>query len=171
MTPFGCIPNLWLPRRADAGTSRRRTPMQQPEVRRSGKRANGSVAAYCIALTALLGGCSASELVQNGTLGPAADLSQPNYQRIVADNIRTVFPNQSVLGDLEISGVRLVDHLKGPAWLTCLKLDAHGNPQHYAIFIQQDKIIDWRAGVVIDRCSKESYQPFTPSAKHDKLAN
>jgi hypothetical protein len=139
--------------------------MQQPEIRRSGRRANGGGAAYCIALTVLLGGCSASELVQNGTLGPAADLSQPNYQRIVADNIKTVFPNQSVLGDLEISGVRLVDHLKGPAWLTCLKLDSHGKPQLYAIFIQQGKIIDSRAGVIMDGCSKESYQPFTPSTK------
>jgi hypothetical protein len=144
--------------------------MQQPEIRRSGKPANRGVAAHCIALTVLLGGCSASELIQNGTLGPAADLSQPNYQRIVADNLNTIFPNQSVLGDLEISGVRLVDHLKGPAWLTCLKLDAHGKPQQYAIFIQQGKIIDSRVGIIMDGCSKESYQPFAPSAKQDKLA-
>jgi hypothetical protein len=137
--------------------------MRPPEIPQRRQRSNRRVGAYCVALTATLGGCSASELIQNGTLGPVADLSHPNYQRIVADNIKTVFPNQSVLGDLEISGVRLVDHLKGPAWLTCLKLDSHGNPQHYAIFIQQDKIIDWRAGVVMDRCSKESYQPFTPS--------
>jgi len=133
------------------------------------QRGNSRLGAYCWALTATLGGCSATELVQNGTLGPAPDLSQPNYQRIVADNLTTIFPNQSVLGDLEISGVRPVDHLKGPAWLTCLKLDAHGKPQHYAIFIQQNKIIDWRTGVIMDHCPAESYQPFTPSAKQDKL--
>jgi hypothetical protein len=128
-------------------------------------------AAYCLLLAMTLSGCSATELVQSGALGPAPVLSQPNYQRIVADNINTIFPNQPVLGDLEISGVRPVDHLKGPAWLTCLKLDSHGKPQLYAIFIQQGKIIDSRAGVIMDGCSKESYQPFTPSAKHDKLAN
>ena len=121
--------------------------------------------AYSLALAMALGGCSASELIQNGSLPPAPDLSQPNYRRIVGDNLKTVFPNQPVIGELEISGVRLVDHLKGPAWLTCLKLDARGTPQHYAIFIQQDKIIDWRAGVVIDRCAGESYQPFVPSTK------
>jgi hypothetical protein len=108
----------------------------------------------------MLGGCSASELVQNWTPPPVADLSQPNYRRIVADNIKSIFPNQALLGELEISGVRLVDHLKGAAWLTCLKLDAHGTPQVYAIFIQADKIIDQRAGIVIDQCYKETYTPL-----------
>ena len=124
--------------------------------------------AYVLALAVTLGGCSASDLVQNWTAPPvAADLSQPNYRRVVADNIKTVFPKQAMLGELEISGVRPVDHLKGPAWLACLKLDARGNPQHYAIFIQGDKIIDFRAGIVIDQCHKETYTPFeiAPAAK------
>ena len=63
-----------------------------------------------------------------GRSPPAPDLSQPNYRRVVADNIKTIFPDQALLGELEISGVRQVDHLKGPAWLTCLKLDAQGRP-------------------------------------------
>jgi len=115
-----------------------------------------------------LGGCSASEIVQSWAPGPVADLSQPNYRRIVADNIKTVFPNQTSLGTLEISGVRPVDHLKGPAWLTCLKLDAHGNPQHYAIFIQNDKIIDTRVGILLDQCHKEAYTPFEISSPPKK---
>jgi len=141
--------------------------MRQAEIprRRQSKRRLG---VYCLALAAMLSGCSATELVQSGALGPAPDLSQPNYQRILADNINTIFPNQPVLGDLEISGVRPVDHLKGPAWLTCLKLDSHEKPQLYAIFIQQGKIIDSRAGVIMDGCGKESYQPFTPSTKSAK---
>ena len=121
--------------------------------------------AYVLAVAVTLGGCSASELVQNW--GPVPDLSQPNYRRIVADNIRTVFPTQAPVGVLEISGVRPVDHLKGRAWLTCLKLDALGTPQIYAIFIQDGKIIDSRAGILIDQCHKEAYTPFdiSPPAK------
>jgi hypothetical protein len=42
----------------------------------------------------------------------------------------------------------------------CLKLDARGNPQHYAIFIQGNKVIDQRAGIVMDQCYKETYTPF-----------
>ena len=123
--------------------------------------------AHILALAMTLGGCSASELVQNWTAPLVPDLSQPNYRRIVADNIKSIFPNQALLGELEISGVRMVDHLKGAAWLTCLKLDAHGTPQVYAIFIQADKIIDQRAGIVIDQCYKETYTPLeiSPAAK------
>jgi hypothetical protein len=115
-----------------------------------------------MALAMTLGGCSASELVQNWSAAPIGDLSQPNYRRIVSDNIKTLFP-KAELGELEISGVRMVDHLKGAAWLTCLKLDAHGKPQVYAIFIQDNKIIDQRAGVVIDQCHKETYTPLETS--------
>ena len=124
--------------------------------------------ASLLALTTALAGCSASELVQN-LPSPAVppDLSQPNHRRIVANNLKSIFPNQSLLGDVEISGVRMVDHLTGPAWITCLKLDAHGTPNHYAIFMQGEKIIDSRAGVVIDQCHKEIYTPFEsfPPAK------
>src|SRR5215471_9041208 len=86
-----------------------------------------AVCAYLAALATALAGCSASEVVQNLTPATAIDLPQPNYRRVVADNVRAVIPNVGSVGDLEISGVRLVDHLKGPAWLTCLKVDAHGN--------------------------------------------
>jgi hypothetical protein len=121
------------------------------------------VRAYVLAVAVVLGSCSASEHVHNWAPDPAPDLSQPNYRRIVADNIWSVFKdqNQMSIGALEISGVRPVDHLNGPAWVTCLKLDAHGNsPQHYAIFIQENKIIDSRLGILIDRCHKEAYTPF-----------
>lgn len=128
-----------------------------------------------MALLVALGGCSASDVIQDwapttatNTPSAPAELSQPNYRRIVADNIRTVLPNIDSSGDLEISGARLVDHLKGPAWLTCLKVDAHGKPQNQALFIQGDKIIDSRVGIVIDQCYKQTYERFDlppPGAK------
>jgi hypothetical protein len=113
-----------------------------------------------VTVAAILGGCSASEIVQNWALDPVSDLAEPNYRRIVADNIKTVFPKDTELGVLEISGVRQVAHLKGPAWLTCLKLDVQGHPQHYAIFIQGNKIIDSRVGILLDQCHKAAYTPF-----------
>jgi hypothetical protein len=131
-----------------------------------------SVRAFAVAavvtVAAILGGCSASEIVQNWMPGPVPDLAEPNYRRIVADNIKTVFPKEIEFGALEISGVRPVDHLKGPAWLTCLKLDAHGHPQHYAIFIQGNKIIDSRVGILLDQCHKAAYSPFEISLPEKK---
>jgi hypothetical protein len=128
---------------------------------RDSQRCRLALRASTLALAAILAGCSASELVQNlpaPTVAP--DLSQPNYRRVVADNMKKIFSDQALLGDVEISGVRMVDHLKGPAWLTCLKLDARGSPNHYAIFMQGEKIIDSRAGIVLDQCHKETYTPF-----------
>lgn len=120
-----------------------------------------------LAFALALGGCSAGEIVQSWSSGPVPDLSQPNYRRVVADNIKSMFPNQDVLGEMEISGVRMVDHFKGAAWITCLRLDARGHPQHYAIFMQADKVIDWRAGIVVDQCHKETFTPFeVPFATH-----
>ena len=130
------------------------------DARRDPQQGRPAVRTCVLALAVILGGCSAGELVQTWTAPPVADLSQPNYRRIIADNIKSIFPNQALLGELEISGVRMVDHLKGAAWLTCLKLDAHGKPQIYAIFIQADKIIDQRAGILIDQCHKETFTPL-----------
>jgi hypothetical protein len=118
------------------------------------------VRGYVLALAASLGGCSAGNMAQVWSGGPIPDLSQPNYQRIITDNIRTIFPKENPPGELEISGVRMVDHLKGPAWITCLKIDARGKAQYYAIFIQDGKVIDARMSVMVDRCQKESYEPF-----------
>jgi hypothetical protein len=126
-----------------------------------------SVRACVLALGLALGGCSASEVIQNwmpataaGTVTTPADLPLPNHRRIVGDNIRTILPKIDTLGALEISGARPVDHLKGPAWLTCLKINVDGKPQHYALFIQGDKIIDSRVGVVIDQCYKQTFERF-----------
>lgn len=120
---------------------------------------------WVLLLAVTLGGCSASEIVQNWTSPPTvADLSQPDYRRIIGDNIQGMFPKKDLLFDMEISGIRPVDHLRGPAWIVCLKLDAHGTAQQYAIFIQGDKVIDSRLGIVIDHCHKEAYTPFEPPA-------
>jgi hypothetical protein len=127
-----------------------------------------SAARMVLAVAMALGGCTATELVQDGSPPPVADLSQPNYQRIVAANIKKMFPNPPD-ADLEISGLRPVDHIKGPAWLTCLRVDPGGNPQQYAIFIQNDAVIDWRAAVVIDQCHKQPYSPLETLPEPEKV--
>ena len=118
--------------------------------------------AVLLALHVTLVHCSAIGLMQQDwTTSATEDLSQAGYRRLVAENMKTIFAEPSTLTNVEISGLRMVDyHLKGPAWLTCLKLDANGRSQHYAIFIQGDKIVDSRAGVLMDRCHKEIYSSF-----------
>ena len=147
-----------LPPSGQEAIPRSRSDPQNKAIRNR----NRSVArAYVLAVALAVGGCSGSEIVQNwAPPASAPELAQPNHRRIVADNIKVIFPDQTLLGDVEISGVRPVDHLKGPAWVTCLKVVVRGIPQHYAVFIQDDKVIDSRGGIVIDHCHKETYTPL-----------
>ena len=119
---------------------------------------------FCVlALGVALAGCASGSVTQYlADPPPQGDLAEPNYRQIVADNIGSVFPN-AALGMLEISGVRPVNHLRGPAWLTCIKIHADDSPQEYAVFILGDKIIDSRASVAIDRCRQQAYEPFDPA--------
>ena len=110
-----------------------------------------------------LAGCAAGDLTTALETHAPEDLSQPDYRRIVAENIGTIFPQTATLGALAISPVRPVDHLKGPAWLTCLRILSDSTPQEYALFIQGSSIIDQRAGVVMDGCKKQVYEPFDPA--------
>jgi hypothetical protein len=121
---------------------------------------------FCIVAVSLgLAGCATGHLAESLPEPVASqDLLEPNYRQIVADNIAAVFPNPDALGNLEISAVRPVSHLRGPAWLACLRIQADQTPQEYALFIQGDKIIDQRTGVGLDRCKQQAYQPFDPAS-------
>jgi hypothetical protein len=117
-----------------------------------------------LAVTLSLAGCAAGGVVGYLPDPPAPDdLSQPNYRQIIADNLRTVFPEQTSVGTLQISGARPFDHLRGRAWLVCIRINADSRPLDYAVFIIGDKIIDTRTGVVIDRCNQQSYEAFDPA--------
>jgi len=115
-----------------------------------------------LALSICLGGCAAGHsIIQNLPDPPlSGDLSEPNYRQIVADNIGTIFPNPAGLGVLQISGVRPVSHLRGLAWLTCLRIHAEDAAQDYALFILGDKIIETRVGVAIDGCKQQTYGAY-----------
>ena len=126
-------------------------------------RANGQrqVRFPILILPIFLGSCAAGHIIENmPDANSADDLTEPNYRQIVAENIAIVFPNPAPLGTLEISGVRRTNHLKGPAWITCLKIHAENAPQEYAVFIQDGKIIDQRQGVLLDRCKQQTYQAY-----------
>jgi hypothetical protein len=121
---------------------------------------------FILGLSLGLAGCAAGGHLAESLPNPPVpeDLSEPNYRQIVADNMGAVFPGADGLGPLEISAVRPVNHLRGPAWLACLRIQADRAPQEYALFIQGDKIIDQRTGVALDRCKQQAYQPFDPAS-------
>ena len=108
-----------------------------------------------------LAGCTVGQIVLDSSPPSTADSSEPNYRQIVADNLEQVIPNAAGHGVMEISSVRLVNHLKGPAWMTCLKIDSTtSHPQNLAIFIQGDKIIDSGYAKMDDDCHRQAFSLF-----------
>jgi hypothetical protein len=60
----------------------------------------------------------------------------------------------------EISGLRWVHSLKGWSWLACLHFLDRGHLRTYALFIQNDTVVDGRYAVQSDSCGSQSYTPF-----------
>ena len=68
--------------------------------------------------------------------------------------------HRSAFEDFEISGLRWVHSLKGWSWLACVNFTDHGHVRSYALFIQDDAVIDGRYAVETDACGSQTYTPF-----------
>ena len=80
-------------------------------------------------------------------------------------------------GRLEVSTPRRSDSDKGQAWLYCVKAAAGGwgLPQYYAVFIRDNKVVQSRLSVLIDRCEIQSFAalkwtPDLPRSEPPKVA-
>jgi hypothetical protein len=62
--------------------------------------------------------------------------------------------------NFEISGLRWVHALKGWSWLACVHFVDRGHQRTYALFIQNDAVVDARYAVQADSCGSQSYTPF-----------
>ena len=60
----------------------------------------------------------------------------------------------------ELSAASQVLHYTGPAWRACLRTQIDGKMSVYAVFVDQVKVVDVRAGVVGDDCANETYTPL-----------
>jgi hypothetical protein len=63
---------------------------------------------------------------------------------------------------MQVSAVKRVDSLKGASWLACIKVQPFqlALPRYYAVFIQQQRIVDSRLSVLLDQCEILSYTAF-----------
>ena len=107
----------------------------------------------------------------------------PAYRKIIADSLAAnpehsevldsalpfrrreysttrIFLNPRFLLPFEISGIRWIHAQIGWAWLACLKANYRNRPVYYAIFIQQEYVVDARSGVAIDQCRNQNFTPF-----------
>jgi hypothetical protein len=85
---------------------------------------------------------------------------QPPYAALVAKYLTATMRDRSAFEAFEISGLRWVHSLKGWSWLACVHFSDHGHQRTYALFIQNDAVVDGRYAVQEDSCGPQSYTPF-----------
>jgi len=84
---------------------------------------------------------------------------QPPYAALAAKYISTMRDRPAFEG-FEISGLRWVHSLKGWSWLACVHFLDHGHLRTYALFMQNDVVVEGRYAVQSDSCAVQSYMPF-----------
>jgi hypothetical protein len=115
-------------------------------------------------LALAVGACSVSELLPSAPADPAGP--EPAYRSIIAGQIAGLIGDPSKAGLVQISNVRRVEFsFKGASWLACLKLSTGALPRYYAVFIQNNKIVDSRLSVLLDQCELQSFGPFDWAAE------
>jgi hypothetical protein len=107
---------------------------------------------------ALVGLTGCSELARSSETVPTG--SEPPYGALAAKYLQSTLVNRMTYDSFEISGVRWVDSIRGWSWLTCVHFQDHGHLRTYALFIQNNIVIDGRYAVETDACESQSYTPF-----------
>jgi hypothetical protein len=90
----------------------------------------------------------------------APPTEQPAYAALAARYLTSTMAERASFENFEISGLRWVHGLKGWSWLACVHFVDHGHLRTYALFMQNDAVIDGRYAVRSDTCGSQSYTPF-----------
>lgn len=117
-------------------------------------RATGRIA--LVASLVALPGCS--ELAQPSEA--AAPPVQPPYVALAAKYLLSALKDRTSYAGFEISGLRWADTIKGRAWLACVHFQDRGHLRSYALFIQDNAVVDARYAVETDTCETQTYTPF-----------
>lgn len=109
-----------------------------------------------VASLAMLPACS--ELAQPSEA--AAPPVPPPYVSLAAKYLLSALKDRTPYADFEISALRWVNSIKGWAWLACVHFQDRGHLRSYALFIQDNAVVDARFAVETDRCETQTYTPF-----------
>jgi hypothetical protein len=110
---------------------------------------------FAIALLALPG---CSELAATSDVTPPS--AEPPFVSLAANYLQSALKERAAYDDFQISGVRWVHAIRGWNWLACVHFHDHGHLRSYALFIQDDKVVDARYAVETDGCEAQAYMQF-----------
>jgi len=91
---------------------------------------------------------------------PSEAATPPAYAALAAKYFSETMADRVSFENFEISELRWVHGLKGWSWLACVHFVDHGHLRTYALFIQNNAVIDARYAVQLDSCGSQSYTPF-----------
>ena len=104
----------------------------------------------------LLAGCSLGEIGSRSA--PAVNSSQMPEFGPLAATVQGIFKSLKLPGAPKVSHVRKA-HLLAPAdWILCLKSDVETDRHIYALFVRDNKIVDYRLVVVLDQCEHDQFE-------------
>lgn len=86
--------------------------------------------------------------------------TQPPYASLVSQYLASILADRASYEDFEISGLRWTHSVKGWSWLACVHFTDHGHVRTYAVFIQNDVVVDGRYAVETDACGSQTFTPF-----------
>jgi hypothetical protein len=85
---------------------------------------------------------------------------EPPFVSLAASYLQSVLKDQAAYDDFQISGVRWIHAIRGWSFLTCIHFHDHGHLRSYALFIQDNKVVDARFAVETDGCEAQTYTQF-----------
>jgi hypothetical protein len=104
-----------------------------------------------------LSGCTQLAQPSEAATPPA---EQPAYAAVAAKYFASTMADRASFENFEISGLRWVHGLKGWSWLACVHFLDRGHLRTYALFLQNDAVVDARYAVQSDSCVSQPYTPF-----------
>ena len=107
----------------------------------------------------LLASPGCTQIAQPGEAA-APPAEQLAYASVAAKYFSSTMADRTSFENFEISGLRWVHGLKGWSWLACVHFVDHGHLRTYALFIENEAVIDGRYAVQSDSCGLQTYTPF-----------
>ena len=94
-----------------------------------------------------------------------APMLQPDTMTVpdiapLAPRIQNTFNEAKLTGSPRVSSVRKAPVSALGDWAVCLRSDAPGDPRVYALFIQNNEIVDFRLALIVDGCANVSFDPL-----------
>lgn len=134
-------------------------------------------AAVVLTVVAGLPGCTAgSAVLDNATSDPP-----PDFRALITRNLESteqaIEPSRGAAGgpaeqqmfpaSIRVDAVTVADvtrrvhtNIHGWAWQTCTRVNINGVRRTFAVFAENERVIDARGAVAIDQCEKGNYSPL-----------